>query len=312
MHVMAAILRAADGRVLLAQRPPGKHLAGLWEFAGGKLEPGETRMQGLVREIREELDVTIEAARPWMWLPWSYGERRLQLDVWMVSAWRGQPRGREGQAIAWRDPGTVDLASMAGADRMVLRALQLPAHYRITPADIPPSEADSLRQQLQAWLEAGGRLLRLRLPQWSCAQVRALAADLQRTAVETQAALLLSGDVEGARQLGAGVGVHLRASDLAERRERPLPLWQRVGASCHDAGELARAKALDVDFATLSPVRATASHPGAAGMGWSRFAELAAASSVPVYALGGMQAEDLDRAREAGAQGLAGIRGFLA
>lgn len=310
MHVVAAILKDAAGRVLLAQRPPGKHLAGQWEFAGGKLEPGEGRLQGLVREIEEELGVTVQAAHPWIWLPWRYGDRSLQLDVWMVDSWQGLPRGREGQAIAWRDPASMDPGLMAGADRMVLRRLQLPPRYLITSAEAAPQDRPRIERQLREWLAGGQSLIQLRLPLWSVAQIRALAAELLPVARSVGASLLLNADVEGARMLGAGTGVQLRSSQLAQWSQRPLPWGQRVGASCHDVDELAAAVALDVDFATLSPVRATASHPGVPGMGWERFAEQVAAAAVPVYALGGVGPDDGARAAEAGAQGVAGIRAF--
>ncbi|MHC1479024.1 Nudix family hydrolase [Frateuria aurantia] len=310
MHVVAAILKNAGGQLLLAQRPPGKHLAGLWEFAGGKLEPGEGRLQGLQREIAEELGITVQQAHPWMWLPWTYGDRSLQLDVWMVSTWDGEPHGREGQAIAWVDPAEVDLASLAGADRMILRSLRLPVHYPITAPDLHPSAAVRVKLQLEEWLAAGHRMLQLRLPLWSSGQVRALAASLLPKARAAGAQLILSGDVEGARQLGAGVGVQLPAAEMLAWRERPLPLSQYVGGSCHDAAQLAMAVQLDLDFVTLSPVLATTSHPGAPGMGWSHFAELVATSSVPVYGLGGLGSADLVRLRELGAQGIAGIREF--
>src|SRR6185312_8528944 len=122
--------------------------------------------------------------------------------------------------------------------------------------------------------------------------------------------LLVNHDIELARELG--VGVHLRAAQLRELRERPLPRDAWVGVSCHDAAELDLAAGLGADFATLSPVRATASHPHAAPLGWERFAQLVEDARLPVYALGGVGPGDLDHARAAGAQGVAGIRAFLA
>lgn len=125
MHVMAGVLLDPAGRVLLAQRPPGKHLAGMWEFPGGKLEPGETPQAGLARELREELDIRIEPActAPLVQVPWSYGEHELLLDAWRVDAWQGMPRSVEGQALQWRHPRDVDAAQLAPADRVILRAL---------------------------------------------------------------------------------------------------------------------------------------------------------------------------------------------
>ena len=123
MHVMAGLLLDADGRVLLAQRPPGKHLAGLWEFPGGKREPGETPVAALARELREELGVTLQCAEPLIALPWNYGGRGLLLDAWRVDAWIGEPCPLEGQALQWQFPTLVDMAILTPADCPVLQAL---------------------------------------------------------------------------------------------------------------------------------------------------------------------------------------------
>lgn len=125
MHVMAGVLIDPAGRVLLAQRPPGKHLAGMWEFPGGKLEPGESPADGLARELREELDILVEAtaARPLVQVYWNYGERALLLDAWRVERWQGEPRSVEGQALRWHRPQGIDTETLAPADRSILRAL---------------------------------------------------------------------------------------------------------------------------------------------------------------------------------------------
>lgn len=125
MHVMAGVLIDPAGRVLLAQRPPGKHLAGMWEFPGGKLEPGESPATGLARELREELDVEVDLhnAAPVIQVPWNYGERALLLDAWRVDAWHGTPRSMEGQALQWRLPSDIALEILAPADREILKAL---------------------------------------------------------------------------------------------------------------------------------------------------------------------------------------------
>lgn len=125
MHVVAGVLTDPAGRVLLAQRPPGKHLAGLWEFPGGKLEKGEAPADGLVRELREELDVAIEpaSATRLVQVPWNYGERALLLDAWRVEQWRGSARSMEGQALQWLPPRDVPEGLLAPADREILRVL---------------------------------------------------------------------------------------------------------------------------------------------------------------------------------------------
>jgi 8-oxo-dGTP diphosphatase len=310
MHVMAGILRDAAGRVLLAQRPPGKHLAGLWEFPGGKIEPGESPWHALVRELREELGVDVEAGQPLIRIPWRYERGELCLDAWLVERWDGEPASLEGQALQWIQPGAVDLSILAPADRPILQALRLPPVYAITPADTPQADLDMWRERIARAIEQGGRFIQLRLPLWSREAVRELAAALLPLARSHGAWLMLNEDIDGARRLGDGVGVQLKSTQLSTCSERPLPLHQLVGASCHDAGELALAAALSVDFATLSPVMPTASHPEALALGWGHFEALIQVASLPVFALGGVSPADIDIARRCGGQGVAGIRGF--
>jgi 8-oxo-dGTP diphosphatase len=310
MHVMAGVLIDPAGRVLLAQRPPGKHLAGAWEFPGGKREPGESPQAALQRELFEELGIRVDPGRPLIRIPWRYGQRQLLLDAWLLSRWHGTPRSMEGQALRWCAPDQVDPALLAPADRPILQALRLPPHYLITPARIEPDACDAWLAQLQHALDAGGRLLQLHLPRWPPQRVRDLAFALLPLAHRHGAKLLLDGDVEGALLLGEGVGVQLTGAQLVAWRERPLPWGQPVGASCHDAAQLQRAGELGVDFATLSPVAGTADRVGRQPMGWATFERLAEAAALPVYALGGMQPDDLAVARQAAAQGIAGGRGF--
>ena len=86
LHVMAGVLRRHDGHVLITERPAGKHLAGCWEFPGGKLDPGEAPRDGLARELHEELGICLVAAEPLLVLPWRYGTKELLLDTWLVVA----------------------------------------------------------------------------------------------------------------------------------------------------------------------------------------------------------------------------------
>jgi len=123
MHVMAGLLLDAAGRVLLAQRPAGKHLAGLWEFPGGKLEPGETPLVALARELQEELGIEVLDAQPLIRVPWRYDDRELVLDAWCIEQWRGLPQSLEGQALQWASPSRVDPAMLTPADGPILRAL---------------------------------------------------------------------------------------------------------------------------------------------------------------------------------------------
>ena len=123
MHVMAGLLLDTAGRVLLAQRPIGNHRAGFWEFPGGKLEPGETPLEALARELYEELGITLKQATPLIAVPWVYGERQLLLDAWCVEQWLDEPQSLENQALRWQLPGVIDAATLTPADQPILRAL---------------------------------------------------------------------------------------------------------------------------------------------------------------------------------------------
>jgi 8-oxo-dGTP diphosphatase len=123
LHVMAGVLLDADGRVLLAQRPAGKYLAGAWEFPGGKCEAGESPLAALTRELSEELGIVLQQATPLIQVPWTYDGRKLLLDAWRVHSWQGTPQSLEGQALRWSAPAQIDADILAPADRPILRAL---------------------------------------------------------------------------------------------------------------------------------------------------------------------------------------------
>ncbi len=124
--MVAGVLRDSAGAVLLAQRPPGKHLAGGWEFPGGKLEAGETRAGALARELHEEIGVEVDAARPLFSVTHAYPHRDILLDVWVVTSYRGVPQGLEGQTLRWCAPDDLPRADLLPADRPIVTALRLP------------------------------------------------------------------------------------------------------------------------------------------------------------------------------------------
>lgn len=314
VEVAAGVLTDAHGRVLLMQRLPGKHLAGSWEFPGGKLERGETIEQALSRELREELGIEVRACAPLISIPWRYPEKAVRLHALRATAWTGEPRAREGHPLRWVHVSEMDVAAMPAADAPIVTALRLPPYYAI--ATKPGSESlfvSDRRNRLPSLKndsDPGFPLVQLRMPGVSREAIRRIAMQWLDSEPSLRERLLINHDIELARELG--VGVHLKAAQLRELAGRPLPAMSWVATSCHDREELELAAELQLDFATLSPVRATASHPDAEPLGWDRFADLAADARLPVYALGGVAPEDLRAARAAGAQGVAGIRAFTA
>jgi 8-oxo-dGTP diphosphatase len=123
VEVVAGALFDGAGRVLIAQRPAGKALAGRWEFPGGKLHPGESPYEALVRELREELGVEVLAAGRLMRYPHAYAERVVWLDLWTVQRWSGEPHGLDGQALKWVEPRRLHEEDILEADQPMVEAL---------------------------------------------------------------------------------------------------------------------------------------------------------------------------------------------
>lgn len=126
MLVVAAALLDAQGRVLLSQRPPGKQLAGLWEFPGGKVEPIESPEAALVRELHEELglEVDAQALTPLAFASHGYETFHLLMPLYRVHAWRGSPVAKEGQALAWVERADLRRYPMPPADLPLLPTLE--------------------------------------------------------------------------------------------------------------------------------------------------------------------------------------------
>ncbi len=307
VHVAVAVLKDAQGRVLLSRRPEHVHQGGLWEFPGGKLEPEEGILQALAREAREELGVEIVASYPLIRVNHRYPDKNVLLDVHMVTGFIGTPHGREGQPLAWVGTDEFDAYPMPAADHPIINAIRLPEVYLIT-GDGSEDQAEFLGQ-LEEALCRGCRLVQLRRPGLKRPDYLGLAEKALTLCRSHNAELLLNADVEDAIALGAS-GVHLNSRRLMDLKHRPLSGLAWVAASCHNESELRHAERVGVDFAVLSPVLKTASHPGADVLGWKRFSQLAETSSIPLYALGGMDVRYLDEARTHGAQGVAGITGF--
>jgi 8-oxo-dGTP diphosphatase len=303
VEVSAAVLQRPDGSFLLAQRPPDKIWAGYWEFPGGKVEPGETPHHAMVRELREELGIDVRTAFPWLTRVFTYPHATVRLNFFRVTAWSGELHPHEGQQFSWQHPAEVLVEPVLPANAPILRALELPTLYAIS--NTAELGVEQFLTRLQAKLDAGLRLVQLREKHFARDELRGLALRVVKLAHACGAKVLLNGDVSLAQETGAD-GVQLTATQLAGLQERPAVDW--CAASCHNAEELHRAEALGCDFALLSPVLPTRSHPGAPHLGWDNFAALAAGSSIPVYALGGLAHGDMQCAWQHGAHGIALLR----
>jgi 8-oxo-dGTP diphosphatase len=309
IDVAVGVIRNPRGQVLIARRLAGTHLAGFWEFPGGKIEPGESVRDGLVRELREELGIDVAEATPLIRVRHDYPERRVSLDVWEVTDFAGEPFGRQGQAVRWVSVEDLPGIALPEANRPIATAVRLPDFYAILEAERP--DADLVMANLHRLADNGIRFIQCRAKALQDQPgFPALVSRVVCFCREHDITVLLNGDPQQARELGAD-GVHLNSARMKALTTRPLgrDLW--VGASCHDEAELQQAARIGADFAVLGPVAKTISHTDAAPLGWDRFSEMVRLAKLPVYALGGVASDDLERARHSGARGVSAVRAFL-
>ncbi len=302
-NVAAGVLINDKNECVLATRPEGKAYAGWWEFPGGKIEEGETPRIAAIRELEEELGVQVTEAYPWLTETFVYPHTTVRLQFFQVMGWNGTPYPHEGQTFSWQPMGTLDVEHILPANLPILKALALPREYAITCAN-EIGEALQL-ERLKARLEAGLRIVQVREKSWVSSQKEAFAQLVLNLAKPYGAAVYINDDLELAQRLGCGV--HWTSASLMTQTQHPgIP----VGASCHNADELRHAQDLGLDYALLGAVKPTLSHPGVATLGWDGLAAiLESGFSIPVYALGGLSSTDLTSAREAGAHGIALMRG---
>ena len=308
VQVAVAAIRNACGEYLISLRPDHAHQGGLWEFPGGKFEPGEGLEQALARELREELAIRVRRFRPLITIDHDYGDKRVCLHVCLVDAFDGEPRSPQGQPLRWVPVQSLPDYEFPAANRPIVTALSLPDHCLITPD--PGRDEDGFLRQLSKRLGRGDvRLMQLRAPSLDRERLARLAAQAVPVARSAGVRIVINGDLELARTTGAD-GLHLNSRRLAAWDMGTTRDGLLLSASVHDRTELERVHEAGVDFAFISPVLPTESHPGSRPLGWEGFSELARLAVMPVFALGGVAPGDLARVQGLGGQGVAGIRAF--
>lgn len=305
---MVAVILNHHEEVLVALRKPHSHQGGLWEFPGGKREPGEPRLQALHREIHEETGLQLLASHPLCQVEHRYADKHVLLDIHLVSRHAGEPSGREGQRIEWRARRDLQTADFPAANKRVVELLRLPETITVTPEVDSESEFLDLMRKLIA---AGRELVQVRQTKLAPDRYRKWFLKAMELAAGSRTRLLFNNPSEYYELELSDCGFHASSRVLADLKARPVPPEQLFSASCHSLEELRRAETLGTDFVLLSPVRATGKYQVPQLLGWNGFRRLADQVSLPVYALGGMHPELARPARAHGAFGVAGISGFI-
>ena len=313
LEVAVGVLKNADGQILISLRKSGVHQGGLWEFPGGKLDANESAEQALVREFKEELDITVNSATPLITIQHKYADLAVKLHVFLVTDFSGEAKACEGQMFKWVTSTELNAHTFPAANQTIIKAAQLPDRYAIL--DDAEDEL-TLLAHLQILLDRDIKFIQLRLKNTQTAVIKAFLQKAYPLCQELGVVLLLNSAVKHAEEFPVD-GLHLTSTDLMAIGSRPVTEYDIaeneywVSASCHTLKELLHAQRLGIDFVVLAPVLPTQTHPDTEPMGWEQFADLVSQVNIPVYALGGLAETDLAQAKSLGAQGIAAIRAFL-
>jgi 8-oxo-dGTP diphosphatase len=251
--------------------------------------------------------IQVLSARPLIRIHHHYSDKTVLLDVWQVTDWKGNAWGRESQELQWHTQPELLAKTFPAANYPILKALKLPTFYLITPEPEKPNDKHFF-YQLDRILDRGEiTLLQLRAKHFPDKALCECAERTLKVCEKYHARVLLNAAPELAISVGTD-GVHLNSQLLSATSHRPLAKKLLVAASCHCGTEVTHANQIDCDFIVLSPLHRTKTHPEAVPLGWRNFFNLTELAKCPVFALGGMQPNELNQVFSHGGHGIAAIR----
>jgi len=257
IDVAVAVVRRADGRVLLAERTVRQVAAGFWELPGGKIDAGETAAQAAARELHEECGIDAEQCTPWMVYEHAFPTRRVRLHFFRVDRWRGQPHGREGQRVAWVDPDAPAVGPVLASNVRALTLLALPQVLH----EARVARGDGGHALIAGWptlAARGARWLVLHAPALAPAQRTLLVQRLRERCRQHGLAaprILLAGSSLEAIRAGC-TGAHtLAPTSLPWPARPPVGLWS---VDCAGAADAVRAERAGADLLLITVAEASA------------------------------------------------------
>lgn len=305
IHVAVGVLYNANkNKILITKRTDKQHLAGLWEFPGGKLESNEDVRSALKRELLEELGIVVGSAERFTTISYDYPDMKVLLDVWKIYDWSGEPASRENQEINWTSIENLNKYQFPDANKYIVHSLSLDPLYVISQESY--EDYARLYTVASECFTAGLKLFQLRLKSDDNNDFKKIIETLSVLAKQNNAKLILNGTAADAEMYSID-GVHLNSNELGKYKSRPIDEEFILGASCHSEEDLLKAKKINVNYAFVSPVLNTRSHPEQAALGWDNFSNIIKNVDFPIYALGGMAPTDLKTANAHGAYGVAMI-----
>ena len=308
-HCQEVVLGAVvdeRGRYLLSLRSGNRVGADYWELPGGKIEDGETAEQALVREVCEEINLTVDDFHFVCTTTPAQAIQPVRLHLYRITRWSGKLHHNLGQEILWCTPKQIRSLRILPSSLPLLDCLACPPLLCITPP-VPEKDVGSALfahaltrvDELQRCGEKA--MLLWRQPEWSMASIEQAVAHLLPECRSRQIPFALAYHADLAQKYHTDF-IHYSATQF---RARPANISVPCGSAYHELTDIQ--SDLTPTYALISPVKTTRSKPQATPLGWPKFSELATRSEAVNYALGGMRVQDLSSARQAGAYGIAGI-----
>ncbi len=304
--VVGIIKHPITHKILIAKRTEGQHLSGLWEFPGGKIECEEDQFHALQRELFEEVGVKMQAAHPYKQITYQYPEKSVCLNFWKITHFIGNIESKEQQQIQWVNLDELESYQFPEANQSIVESLSLPKFWMITP-DCEIAHINKFIAAVEhSLIKHDLKQLLFRSKNLNNSDYEHVSQQLNKLCGRYKCQLILHRDKI---DVVCSKHWHLTSSQLHSHNARPYD-GGMLSASCHTLGDIKQAEKIGVNFIVLSAVKHTKTHPSSSRLGWVSFKAMANQTYLPVYALGGVNKDDLTLARYHGAIGVAGITTF--
>jgi len=304
IKAVVGVLHNSKGQLLIAKRQDHQFMPGFWELPGGKIKNGESLEQAMTRELNEELNIQVIKLSIRQSMCHQYKDRMVELNIYNIDEYKNSPIGAEGQEINWVNIDKLTNYELLPTMKAFYNSVVLPNKYWITPSS--NHQSDEWINKFEQKLISDITLIQLRSKTpLDVSFVKSLHHQCQQNNVK----LLLNTPNKTFDESYCD-GWHITTNEMFKLDSRPCADDKLLGASTHNLEEALTAQKLGADFVVISPVQATQTHPDTIPIGWDTAQEVVNKLNIPVYFLGGMTLNDLDKALKLGAQGIAGVSAF--
>jgi 8-oxo-dGTP diphosphatase len=304
IKAVVGVLHNSKGQLLIAKRQDHQFMPGFWELPGGKIEQDESLEDAISRELNEELGVQVDKLSLHQTMSHQYHDRLVELSIYNINEYQGLAKGIEGQQIKWIMPNDLYNYELLPTMKAFIDSITLPNKYWITPSS--NHQGDEWIRKFDEKMTQDISLIQLRSKTRLDVE---FVEELHNKCKQNNVKLLLNTTDKSFDESYCD-GWHLTTGEMLKLNNRPCADDKLLGASTHNLEEALTAQKLGADFVVISPVQATQTHPDTIPLGWDTAQEVVNKLNIPVYFLGGMTLNDLDKALKLGAQGIAGVSAF--